>query len=1111
MRITRKALARHRSAETTILCDSLTDSRISHRLKDSDVTWLYGPLHVGTDWTDYRQPKKSPHKKTSMDNLPSLASSSSVTTPSAPTTKPILKRRSISQLLSLPASHYFDQDASEENDSEDEDPDGVLERPKLLHTKSDTHISWRSRPHRKDSPPRIIASEVGKSSNEDGSEPTTSTLTTTTLSAEESSRSSTDSSQSDDLLPKKKHISFNTFVEQCIAIEKPKPKRKSLVGARTSFFHEMAYDDGSVFVSHVSSQSYTNCSVPLPSHYTTFTTHRYDEDSEAGYEYESDEPSSFFLNDHDHDRDRNSSEDDEDEDDDDDDDDVLEMKTSRSRSSSMSSTRSHYTPFTQSDSRTNLPSSQAFGNNARPPIIRQSSIDRERVTIAPIAPTILKSTGVGNNLSNILEGDVTPVPKEVALVYVPPSNSIYSLPGTPNIGGDEEVYHHRESYFSIQNVNAQPSSSRHHSRSLSAGSSPAFAMPVQIVNHSTPSNINEGGLPRSRSKTILSSYFGQAHIVDSPQEVQTDAYDYFGGPDLGEDFGLRHNERERRTHLGRRRRNSTDDKDDEDEEHVKMVRYSQGGASSVSVGRSSGESRSKRDGWSGSISNASSESLNRRGLPSVVINEVAGAEEEREEDSGTPVDVDASSSGSVSTSIGSAIPIAIRPQARESPDVHMGSVGSGPMSMGSGPTNPSPLRQSALPAEQSYLTPPEPANVLISRGRSPQCVVPSHSGSTTTGSYSHSSDSRSESRGRSSTRTSSYSDPERSGSRGSRGTNSPMGSISPTGSSIGIGGGRGRERDSRVPVSVSVSNSGSRSSLRGRSGGGGGDEERGRDRSGRRLENSMSPPSAMGSPVRVPSDVVDSYQPYSPALLGASLERRPHSPSSSVLSGDSGTTSSSTVGPNTAHAPKSESGSSTASEGDSSARTSVRPRLAAVPSPIPEEEEGKSRMSTPVPSVAVSTSAPPRPQTPPPPKVVNSSSTAAQSQIKPVTPPSKITTSPSSFNSPSPNHHAHHAHHHTHSSSPSSSSAPSFHSPNHSVRLSKATVVQPVTSPSEATATTSPPLSPASIRSVERSRVASPEREGLLGRAADLASSARGFLGSIWNSSSSSNSNSLNG
>ena len=98
-----------------------------------------------------------------------------------------------------------------------------------------------------------------------------------------------------------------------------------------------------------------------------------------------------------------------------------------------------------------------------------------------------------------------------------------------------------------------------------------------------------------------------------------------------------------------------------------------------------GESRSKRDGWSAVISNASSDSLGRRSVPSVVVNEVAGAEEEREEDNGaTPLDVDHHpSSISSSTSIG-VVPITIRPQLRESADVHMGSAGSLGIGIGMG-------------------------------------------------------------------------------------------------------------------------------------------------------------------------------------------------------------------------------------------------------------------------------------------------------------------------------------------------------------------------------------------------------------------------------------------
>src|SRR6266849_7348981 len=35
--------------------------------------------------------------------------------------------------------------------------------------------------------------------------------------------------------------------------------------------------------------------------------------------------------------------------------------------------------------------------HARPPLVRTASSDKEHVTIAPIAPTLLKTTGVGNH------------------------------------------------------------------------------------------------------------------------------------------------------------------------------------------------------------------------------------------------------------------------------------------------------------------------------------------------------------------------------------------------------------------------------------------------------------------------------------------------------------------------------------------------------------------------------------------------------------------------------------------------------------------------------------------------------------------------------------------
>ena len=162
---------------------------------------------------------------------------------------------------------------------------------------------------------------------------------------------------------------------------------------------------------------------------------------------------------------------------------------------------------------TSPPSSSA---SRRPPIIRQSSTDREHVTIAPIAPTLLKATGVGNHLRSIGEEELVPQ-KELELVYVPPSNSIYSHPGTPNIGA-EDVYHHRESYFSV-GTERPPIQSR------SADSSPV--MGTSSLPHST----------RQSSHGNLQQFFVQSQpVYESPMhtdDVREDPYDYFGGSDFG--------------------------------------------------------------------------------------------------------------------------------------------------------------------------------------------------------------------------------------------------------------------------------------------------------------------------------------------------------------------------------------------------------------------------------------------------------------------------------------------------------------------------------------------------------------------------------------------------
>ncbi|KAL1747871.1 hypothetical protein HDZ31DRAFT_60902 [Schizophyllum fasciatum] len=186
-------------------------------LKDSDVTWLYGPLHTAVEWTPPPKPKPDP---TSVDDR-AAASAHDRLNLSSPYIrhKPILKHRSISELLTsdLPASPLFSPAESEDEGEgkqgaghnghldtvpEAEEDDDNVQRPSLMYTKSDSHIAkWPDRTFRKDSPPRVPPPNHPP---EHEQRPTHHLY-----------------SHNSDPSKQKKHISFNTFVEQCIAIDKP--------------------------------------------------------------------------------------------------------------------------------------------------------------------------------------------------------------------------------------------------------------------------------------------------------------------------------------------------------------------------------------------------------------------------------------------------------------------------------------------------------------------------------------------------------------------------------------------------------------------------------------------------------------------------------------------------------------------------------------------------------------------------------------------------------------------------------------------------------------------------------------------------------------------------
>ncbi|KAH9910972.1 uncharacterized protein BXZ73DRAFT_108335 [Epithele typhae] len=964
-------------------------------LKDSDVTWLYGPLHIGNDWTDYSQ-RKLPkglaaiQRKTSTDALPGPYKIN--TTPTAQPTKPILKRRSISQLLSLPASSFFAQCDSDEEDCDYlqiEPCSGTpSSRPSLVHTRSDSHIAVRGRPYRKVSPPRIIAEEV---------EPVVSLSAPSQAPASSDASGSAGSDQdlsgqsSTEGPVKKKHISFNTFVEQCIAIEKPKPMRSSTGSSRGSRVFD-AYDDGY--------------------------------DSELGYDGEFDEPALYYFND-------NAVIGSDSEDEDDDDGLIMQTASSRSRTNSISSIR-------KASMASTLTLDPSAPSRPRPPLVRRASTDREHFTIAPIAPTLLKSTGVGNELMPLREGKALDSPNDVDLVYVPNAGH-FGVSGTPS---HEDVYHHRESYFSVGTTRSYPRSPL--PRSPAPGSSPhmpSVGMPPE----------QSQGVPIARNTS--ETFFASHQVNESPMDIDDSpvegAYDYFGGPDLGEDFSYPH---------GQRRVRRGDVRNDDSE----VVRYSEDGAASAGIERN--------DSWRPSP--ADSPSGGNVDMPVVVVNEVNGAVEERQERSreSSPSrspqlrrlpepQPDLASSPSLTTS--AAIPV---PMHRPSPYTHIASSASATVTHQSMPP-------SSICADSSLLSPPD---MDSARGRTIH-VSPSVSGSTTTGSSSyHSSDSRSgsSSRGRSSTRNSSFSDRERSGSQGesrsrsrSRGTSSPLGSISPTGSAIGIVatsgavivGGRTRGRD--------ADRSGRRK---------GSEEERGRERAGRRLENgasaSMSPPSLVSSPARGNSDESPVFQSYSPSLVARSGSGKSvPSPPSSVSGSSTETASVSTIGPGDVQAgmttPTAASWTSATpqTEDADNSKMSVElatPKKPTLPSPIEEEEEEEETLRSRQPTPA------------------NSPVAAFRIAVPPAQKAAPVSSPVSASHEPSP-------------STSRTSTSTSFKSTDDS---DPASPVSP-DSPKRSSGGRHP------SRSQRVSFDGMQEQAGtLVNRAAEIVQSARGFLGSIWSS-----------
>lgn len=142
----------------------------------------------------------SPRNKTV--NLPGIGAGPTSAQPIINSKKPILKHRTLSEMLTIPMPSSPILESSYRDDDVD-NMDDELDRPVLMQTKSDTNI-FRNRGtvSRKRSPPR----QPGHSGKHT---PASGELTPETQQPQSG----------------KRHISFNTFVEQCMAIDEPEMGR----------------------------------------------------------------------------------------------------------------------------------------------------------------------------------------------------------------------------------------------------------------------------------------------------------------------------------------------------------------------------------------------------------------------------------------------------------------------------------------------------------------------------------------------------------------------------------------------------------------------------------------------------------------------------------------------------------------------------------------------------------------------------------------------------------------------------------------------------------------------------------------------------------------------
>jgi hypothetical protein len=481
---------------------------------------------------------------------------------------------------------------------------------------------------------------------------------------------------------------------------------------------------------------------------------RYEEDEEDEYPVGQDTRWSGHRPPPDHDSESESEDEDECDEDDEDEDDVLEMRTPSSIKSRQSRSKSK----SSSSSSTSSASNTSPGAQRRPPLRRNSSMDtREHVTIAPIAPTILKTTGVRHSplWADSLGDDE------------------YSDDGAgrwyPRVCERERERTDSSEGTPVELVYVPPLGSNYHVREDEREEEDFLPIPL----------VTEVHLPRTVTQ--------RPAVVRADNDADADgllgdAYDYFGGPDLGEDFTRSEPRPTRKKEDSETLGEVEGDEDDE------ALRFAHGVAESVTVGRSN-------------VNRTTAYPFPSLAPPEVLVNGGTGADLRGRTHT-------RSRSRSRSKS-GSRTPSPV--ELLLSPPISPPPIPSTRQFSSRLSTLPVPRTgrgRSASYSPPTLLPPPPRGRALLPASASASSL---HGGR----------ESVSQSRGRSSTRSPAISDREQSN------PGSPLGSLSPDGSALALGAGiagsrgyvpSGRERE--------------RESERGR--------ERGRERTARRLGGSSS-------------------------------------------------------------------------------------------------------------------------------------------------------------------------------------------------------------------------------------------------------------------------------